>query len=109
MAAQSRRGAVRGEGVIMKKLPDYLGKKSDLIHYAIRDKLTGKYFRYCRDCVTGDRWEWVTGINKASVNVVKSTTEYVICKFGITNCEIVETEEYETFKKGQLYYRVALS
>jgi len=89
----------------MQKLPGYVGKKYDRIDYAIRCKITGKYFRYCKDSVNGENWEWITGINKASVNSVKSTAEYVICKFKITNCEIVETEEYETFKKGQLYYR----
>jgi len=89
-----------------KKLPGYLGKKSELTHYAIRDKLTGKYFRYCKDSVTGDSWEWVTGLNKASINVVRSTTEYVICKFQIPDCEIIEAEEYESFKKGQMWYRV---
>ena len=91
---------------IMQKIPSMAGKKSDLIHYAIRDKTTGKYFRYPKDCVNGERWEWVRGLNKASVNVERSTTEYVVCKFGIANCEIVEFDEYESYKKGMLHFRV---
>lgn len=90
----------------MKTLPWYVGEKSDLTHYGIRNKSTGKFFRYCKDSVSGDRWEWVTGVNKASVNVVRSTSEYVICRFQIPDCEIVEIDEYESYKKGQLHYRV---
>ena len=44
MVAFKRRGAVWGEAG-MKPLPGYVGEKYDRIDYAIRCKITGKYFR----------------------------------------------------------------
>ena len=90
----------------MQKLHPLAGKKSDLVHYAIRNSVTGRFFRYQKDCVNGEKWEWVTGLNKASANVVKSTAEYVICKFQIADAEIVEFDEYESLKRGVPHFRV---
>jgi hypothetical protein len=81
-----------------------------LIEYAIRDKTTKKYLRVPKNDVTGETYEWVRGINKAQTYVQNDdggwrTAQYVICKFKISNCEIVACYDLENYKMGRLYNR----
>lgn len=81
-----------------------------LIHYAIRDIPTGKYYRRPKTDVTGERLQLVTGINRAmtwvqSDDMEPRTARSVICHHNLTNCEIVACYEHENFKKGRLYNR----
>ena len=71
-------------------------------HYAIRNKRTGKFFRYPPDAVNTDRMEWVTGVNRAFIYLEKSTAEYVIEKFELTGTEIITlVEDYGITKAGK--------
>ena len=81
---------------------------SQLIHYAIRDKSTKKYYRFKKNST--DIMELVTGINKAQTFVQNDdggfrTAQYVVCSDKITNCEIVACYEHENLKAGRLYNR----
>lgn len=81
-----------------------------LIHYAIRDIPSGKYYRHPKKDVTGENLELVSGINRAMTWIQSDdgeprTARYVVCHHGLTNCEIIACEEYENLKKGRLYNR----
>lgn len=83
---------------------------AQLIHYAIRDKATGKYYRVPKKQFDTEHMEIVTGINKAQTFVQNDdggfrTAQYVVCKSGMIGCEIVACYEHENLKKGRLYNR----
>jgi hypothetical protein len=81
-----------------------------LILYVIRDKATKKYYRVPKNCMDGSKLELVSGINKAQTYVQNDdggfrTAQYVVCKHGITGCEIVACYNLENMNKGRLFNR----
>ncbi len=85
-------------------------KNGDLIHYAIRDIPSGKYYRHPKKDVSAEKLELVSGINRAATWVQSDdgeprTARYVICHHKLKNCQIVACYEHENYKKGRLYNR----
>lgn len=85
-------------------------QKTKLIHYAIRDIPSGKYYRCPKTDVSGECLELVSGINRAMTWVQSDdgsprTARYVIYHHKLTNCEIVACYEHENLKKGRLHNR----
>ena len=83
---------------------------AQLIHYAIRDIASGKYYRHPKTDVSAKNLELVSGINRAMTWVQSDdgephTARFVIQEHKLTGCEIVACYEHENLKKGRLYNR----
>ena len=83
-------------------------KNGNLVHYVIRDIPSGKYYRHPKYPINAEYLNLVSGINRAMAwidNDKLSFTRSIICRYGLTDCEIVACYEHENYKKGRLYNR----